>query len=178
MAAAQGKHPIDAMLDLAVATNLRTGFATPVRGTNVDAMRAIATSPYALPGVSDGGAYTKFITLGTYPTELLAKWVRTHEIMSLEDAHWRLAAYPAMAAGVLDRGYLREGAPADVVVYDYDALDVGASRRVEDYPAGAWRLVADATGYRHIFVNGVETFTDGACTGATPGALLRHGRAS
>jgi N-acyl-D-aspartate/D-glutamate deacylase len=177
MAAAQGKHPIDAMLDLAVATNLRTGFATPVRGTNVDAMSAIANSPYALPGVSDGGAHTKFITLGTYPTELLTKWVRTHGIMSLEDAHWRLSAYPAMAAGVLDRGHLRQGMPADLVVYDYDALDIGPSRRADDYPAGAWRLVAEASGYRHIFVNGVETFTDGVCTGATPGRLLRHGTA-
>ncbi len=177
IARAQGKHPIDAMLDLAVGTRLRTGFATPVRGTSVEAMSAIANSPYALPGVSDGGAHTKFITLGTYPTEMLTKWVRTHGIMSLEDAHWRLSAYPALAAGVLDRGYLREGAPADIVVYDYVGLEVQPSRRVHDYPAGEWRLVAGADGYRHILVNGVETFTDGECTGATPGRLLRHGRA-
>ena len=177
IAHAQGKHPIDAMLDLAAATKLKTGFATPMRHTSVDAMSQIANSPYALPGVSDGGAHTKFITLGTYPTELLAKWVREHEIMSLEDAHWRLAAYPAFAAGITDRGFVREGAPADLVVYDYDTLDIGPSERAVDYPAGAWRLVARANGYRHILVNGVETFTDGVCTGAVPGRLLRHGRA-
>ena len=179
IAEAQGKHPVDAMLDLAVGTRLRTGFATPVRGTSVEAMSAIANSPYALPGVSDGGAHTKFITLGAYPTELLTKWVREHGIMSLEDAHWRLSAYPAMAAGVLDRGYLREGAPADVIVYDMDELAIDPAwvgEAVYDLPGGEWRRVQRAHGYRHILVNGVETFTDGECTGETPGKLLRHGK--
>jgi N-acyl-D-aspartate/D-glutamate deacylase len=170
-----GSHPVDAMLDLAVASRLKTGFATPVRGTNVDSMRSIVNSDYALPGVSDGGAHTKFITLGAYPTEFLTKWVRTHELLSLEDAHWRLSGYPALAAGFKDRGWLKEGSPADIVVYDFDNLTELDAERAYDYPAGAWRLVKKADGYRHTIVNGVETFTDGECTGATPGSLLRHG---
>ena len=47
-----------------------------------------------------------------------------------------------------------------------------------DFPAGAWRLVQKPIGYEHILVNGVETFTDGKCTGATPGHLLRFGNAA
>ncbi len=173
--AMEGTHVVDAMLDLALAADLRVGFATPVRHTNVEAMREIATSEYALPGVSDGGAHTKFITLGAYATEFLAGWVRDHEIMDLEQAHWRLSAYPAQAAGFRDRGWLREGAPADVIVYDLDALAMGPSERTYDYPAGAWRLTKRATGYHHTIVNGEETFEHGTCTGATPGHLLRHG---
>jgi N-acyl-D-aspartate/D-glutamate deacylase len=175
IAALDGVHPVDAMLDLAVASRLRTGFATPVRSTNVESMRRIVNSDYALPGVSDGGAHTKFITLGAYPTEFLTKWVRTHELLSLEDAHWRLSGYPAMAAGFQDRGWIKEGAPADIVVYDFAGLRELPAERAFDYPAGAWRLIKKAEGYRYTIVNGDVTFEDGVATGATPGLLLRHG---
>ena len=77
----------------------------------------------ALPGVSDGGAHTKFITTARYATELLGHWVRERELMSLEEAHWRLSAYPALAVGLKDRGSLAEGKPADVIVYDPDTVD-------------------------------------------------------
>jgi N-acyl-D-aspartate/D-glutamate deacylase len=177
IAALQGKHAVDVLLDVSLADDLRAGFGTPPRHTNVDAMREIATSPFALPGVSDGGAHTKFITNGTYPTDLLTTWVRRHGIMDLEEAHWRLSAYPALAAGVHDRGYLREGAPADVVAYDFEGLDLLPSERTWDFPAGAWRLTRKADGYRWILVNGEVTFADGVGTEATPGRLLRHGHA-
>ena len=48
---------------------------------------------------------------------------------------------------------------------------------VHDLPGGEWRRVQRAKGYRSIIVNGVETFDEGKCTGATPGKLLRHGHA-
>jgi N-acyl-D-aspartate/D-glutamate deacylase len=175
IAAREGKHPIDAMLDVAVAGELRVGFATPLLRTPPESMKQIATSPVALPGVSDGGAHTKFVTTARYPTELLSLWVREHEIMSLEEAHWRLSAYAAMAAGLRGRGFLAEGAPADVIVYDPDTIDSLPQERVWDYPAGEWRLIQRATGYQRIIVNGVTTFVDGECTQATPGRLLRHG---
>ena len=148
IAAREGKHPIDAMLDIAVAGDLKVGFATKMLETPPEAMKEIATSPVALPGVSDGGAHTKFVTTARYPTELLSYWVREHEIMSLEEAHWRLSYYPAVAAGLKDRGFLREGAPADVIVYDYERLDSGPQERLWDYPAGEMRLVQKATGLR------------------------------
>ena len=99
------------------------GFATPMLITPPEAMKEIATSTMALPGISDGGAHTKFVTTARYPSELLGYWIREHEIMSLEEAHWRLSAYPAQAAGLRDRGYLREGLPADIIVYDPETVD-------------------------------------------------------
>jgi N-acyl-D-aspartate/D-glutamate deacylase len=175
ISAREGKHPVDAMLDIAVAGDLKVGFATKLLETPPESMKEIATSPVALPGVSDGGAHTKFVTTARYATELLSLWVREHEIMSLEEAHWRLSYYPAVAAGLKDRGSLREGAPADVIVYDYERLDSGPQERLWDYPAGEMRLVQKATGYERIIVNGVTTFVEGECTDATPGKLLRHG---
>ena len=175
IASREGKHEIDAFLDVAVAGQLRVGFATPMLMTPPQSMKEIATSPVALPGVSDGGAHTKFVTTARYATELLGYWVREHEIMTLEEAHWRLSYYPAMAAGLKGRGLLAEGAPADVVVYDPHTVDSLPQERVFDYPAGEWRLIQKAVGYERIIVNGRTTFINGECTGATPGRLLLHG---
>ena len=170
------KHTIDAMLDIAVADNLRTLFQTPVPEMNVEAAEEVLTSPFTVPGVSDGGAHTKFLTLGAYPTYLLARLVRDHEVMDLEQAHWRLSTLPANLVGFKDRGWLREGAAADIVIYDLEELKILPKERLDDQPAGAWRRVQRAEGYRWIMVNGGVTFADGVCTGATPGQLLRSGR--
>lgn len=177
VAAKLDKHPIDALLDVALEDGLKALFVTSPRPLDMAAMKEMANSPFALPGVSDGGAHTKFITLGRYPTEFLSLLVRDNNVMDLEQAHWRLSTYPALAAGIKDRGWIREGAPADLVIYDLDALDVGETERAWDYPAGAWRLVRKPRGYRHILVNGEVTFNDNECTGSTPGQLLRHGSA-
>ena len=102
-------------------------------------------------------------------TELLAHWVRDHQVMSLEEAHWRLSAYPAMAVGLRDRGSIAEGMPADVIVYDLERLEALPQERLFDYPADEWRLVQKAAGYDRIIVNGKTTFIDGVCTDETPG---------
>jgi N-acyl-D-aspartate/D-glutamate deacylase len=175
IAAREGKDMLDAMLDIAVAARLKVGFGTTMVEMDPEAVSEIANSSMALPGVSDGGAHTKFITTGRYATELLAHWVRECGIMSLEDAHWRLSAYPAQAVGLRDRGVLAEGKPADVIVYDPDTVDCLDQERLFDYPGDEWRLVQKATGYDRIIVNGVTTFIDGQCTDETPGRLLRHG---
>ena len=79
--------------------------------------------------MSDGGAHTKFVTTARYPTELLGLWVREHQIMSLEEAHWRLSALPGSGRRPKGPRFPAEGAPADVIVYDYERLD--------SLPAGA-----------------------------------------
>jgi len=86
-----------------------------------------------------------------------------------------LSAYPAMAAGFKDRGWIKEGSPADIVIYDLENLGIGPMEKVYDLPAGQWRRVRRAEGYRWILVNGKVTMEDGETTGATPGRLLRYG---
>src|SRR5205814_893511 len=83
--------------------------------------------------------------------------VRERQIMDLEAAHWHLSTLPALAAGFRDRGFLQEGMPADIVVYDFDNLALLPHYRAYDYPAGEWRLARKADGYRWILVNGVVT---------------------
>ena len=84
-----------------------------------------------------------------------------------------------MRLAFVDRGVLREGAAADVVVYNLDELDIEPNwigEIVHDFPGNEWRRVQRARGYHVILVNGVQTFEDGECTGETPGRLLRNGR--
>ena len=95
IAAREGKDQVDAMLDIAVAGRLNVGFGTTMIPMDPQAVKEVATSSVALPGISDGGAHTKFVTTARFATELLGYWVREHETMSLEEAHWRLSAYPA-----------------------------------------------------------------------------------
>ncbi len=180
IAAEEGKHHIEVMLDLSLAGDLEVEFLGPDRGSNSEFMAEMMNdSPYTIPGVSDGGAHTKFFTGGAFTTDFLTWLVRDEGVVTLEEAHYRLSNLPAHAAGFRDRGVLREGAAADVLVYDIEelAIDPPWIGEVEhDLPAGEWRRVQRAKGYDKIIVNGEITFDAGECTGATPGRLLRHGR--
>jgi len=173
----EGKHIIDALLDLVVADDMGTQFHADTQGRNVARYTAeVLDSPVTIAGVSDGGAHVKFLTGGSYATELLTWLVRDEKVMSLEDAHYKLSYLPAFLGGFKDRGFLREGAPADIVVYDMDQLEVLPSEVAEDLPGGEWRRIQKAKGYNWIMVNGQVTFQDGEPTGALPGKFLRHGR--
>src|SRR5215469_1477544 len=177
----EGRHPVDAMRDLALATDLTAEFlpAEPHFNAEFNA-EIINSSMYTFPGVSDGGAHTKFFTGGAFTTDFLRWMVRDEQKVTLEEAHYRMSALPAHAAGFRDRGLLREGYAADVVVYDLAGLGSEpdwVGEIVHDFPGGEWRRVQRAKGYHSILVNGVETFSDGNCTGQTPGKLLRNGHA-
>jgi N-acyl-D-amino-acid deacylase len=174
-AAQTGKHPVDTMLDLAASEDLKTEFFAPAVNRSAELMKEVVTYPYVTFGVSDGGAHTKFLTAGRYPTEGIVKYCREFQWLSLEEIHWRLSALPAFCAGFRDRGFLREGAPADIVVYDFDRLKVLPVEVIHDLPGDEWRRVQRAEGYKWLIVNGEVTFEDDRCTGATPGRLLRHG---
>ncbi len=177
-----GVHPVEAMLQLALASDLEAGFLTKsATSDNPEFVSELLASPYVIPGVSDGGAHTKFLTAGSYTTDLLSWLVRDEKRLSLEDAHYKLSYLPARAAGFKNRGALLEGWPADVVVYDLARLrrvpEWWDSEVAHDFPAGEWRRVQRAEGYHFTLVNGEITFEAGRCTGATPGKLLRHGAA-
>merc|ERR1719335_1847682 len=162
--------------DISKEDELLGTWETPPKPTNVNALKLVGNHEFVVPGVSDGGAHTKFITAGDFSTEFLANFVRDNDAMSLEDAHWKLSKYPAQAAGMLDRGSISVGMPADLLVYDIKKLRSLPEEILYDLPAGEWRRVTKSEGYHFTIVNGEITFEDNVCTGATPGRLLRHGR--
>ena len=169
------RHIVDTMLEVAIADELRTVFDAPPPHTRLDLLKEIVNYPYTIPGLSDGGAHTKFFCGGRYPTEFLASFTRDQAMLSLEEAHWKLSAWPAICAGLSDRGVLREGYAADIVMYDYDRLGIEPSMVVHDFPGGEWRRVQRARGYRYIMVNGEVTLMDGQPTKLMSGQLLRRG---
>ena len=87
-----------------------------------------------------------------------------------------MSALPAMVAGFEDRGTLKRGAPADILVYDYDNLQVLPAEVAHDLPGNEWRRIQKAEGYRHVFVNGEMTIENDTQTDVHSGHLLRFGR--
>src|SRR5439155_19451729 len=123
LAAVTGKHPMDAMLDRALDEELRPEFSTdPTNGTDPRAVAEILNHPYIHPCVSDGGAHVRYLTLGTWPVNFLAMWTRDRQIMSLEIVHYKIRGLPAWIAGITDRGVLRDGFVADIIVTAEDML--------------------------------------------------------
>ncbi len=135
--------------------------------------KAMADDPYCMPGISDGGAHTKYSTQGNFGTLFLMTYVRERGWLSLEEAHWRLSALPAHCAGLEDGlGVLMVGAPADIVVYDYEKLGITDREKSYDYPAGEWRVTDRGVGYRWVVVNGQITIENDKETGALAGRVV------
>jgi N-acyl-D-aspartate/D-glutamate deacylase len=109
----------------------------------------------------------------SYTTTVLADGVRRHQLISLEGAVHQLTAVPAALYGLRERGTVAVGNHADLVVFDPATVGVGPLQQRHDLPRGASRLVCDAAGYEHVFVNGVEVVSGSELTGATPGRVLR-----
>jgi N-acyl-D-aspartate/D-glutamate deacylase len=176
LAAALGKHPVDALLDLAIADDFRTEIQTTVANGDPDELAEILREPSLLIGVSDGGAHTAFAADYGYCTELVGPWVRERGLMSLEAAVSRLTLYPAAVFGLHDRGQVRHGFAADLVLFDPATVGPGDPELVHDYPAGEGRLAQPAHGVHATVVNGEVLIEDGRHTGALPGRVLRGAR--
>jgi N-acyl-D-amino-acid deacylase len=170
-----GKDRMELFLDVVLADDLRTVIRSDPLVAPKEYWHELITDEFVVPGQSDGGAHTKFITFGRYPTEYLTKYVRDYGWVSQEEAHWRLSAYPAHVSGFKNRGVLREGAPADIVIYDLENLEILDHEVAHDYPGGEWRRIQRAKGYRYVLVNGEVTIEDDQETGVPSGQLLRWG---
>ncbi|HET7340646.1 MAG TPA: amidohydrolase family protein, partial [Methylomirabilota bacterium] len=178
IAQAQGKHVADAMLDLALDEGLATEFQLQSRPPEADvALAEFVRSGHALPSQSDAGAHlnTNFCTAGE-STWVLAEWVRERGLLSLEDAVRRFTFQPARLMGLRDRGLVREGLAADLMVFDLARLGVREDEVVRDGPGGSPRRVQGAEGVHHVIVGGQVVLDHGRHTGAFPGRVLRAGR--
>jgi N-acyl-D-aspartate/D-glutamate deacylase len=127
-------------------------------------------NPIAMAGSSDGGAHLASFTGADYSTRLLSEWVP--KTVTLEHAIWRLAGMPATVHGLKDRGFLRIGAFADVVVFDHSRLASGEAYLAKDFPAETERYIVEAEGYIATLVNGQVMMEDNKHTGARPGQVL------
>jgi N-acyl-D-aspartate/D-glutamate deacylase len=178
LAEAQGKHVADVMLDLALEEKLETEFLLQSRSSEEDVELAeYVKSGHAIPSQTDAGAHlnTNYCTAGE-SSYVLGEWVRERGLLTLEDAIRRFTFQPARIMGLNDRGLVREGMVADLMVFDPSRIGVKEDEITRDGPNGSPRRVQGAEGVEHVIVGGEPVFAHGKHTGALPGRVLRAPR--
>jgi N-acyl-D-aspartate/D-glutamate deacylase len=173
LSAERGMEPTDLLLDLALADGFDTQVATIMRNGEPDELARLVAHPAAMIGASDAGAHVLANTDSCYAVWTLQHWVRERGVLSLPAAVAKLTGDQAALLGLADRGFLRPGLAADIVVFDPDRIGTTGVRYVDDQPAGERRLVTDAAGISLSVVNGTVATRDGRSTGARPGRRLR-----
>jgi N-acyl-D-aspartate/D-glutamate deacylase len=173
LAADRGQDPFDCFVDLSLAGGLRTqfGLVAPLDPSRLAATEVMIRAPFMMAGSSDGGAHLLSFCGADFPTRLVTEWVP--DVLSFESAVARLTSVPAAAYGLSDRGVIRPGAAADLLLLDRSRLGAEGARYVEDFPAGSGRYVVDAEGYVAVLVNGETMLEEGKPTGALPGVVIR-----
>jgi N-acyl-D-aspartate/D-glutamate deacylase len=173
----RGCTPFDVVCDVALKEELETRFSVTFANDDEEGVTKLLRGEGCIMGLSDAGAHVGQICDAVMPTDFLSNWVRDRELMSPEEGIRKLTGEIADVLRI-EQGYLREGAPADVLVLDWENLATGPIRRVKDMPADGDRLIADQpTGIDHILVNGVPIREDGSPVTnrleKLPGAVLR-----
>ncbi|HET9736030.1 MAG TPA: amidohydrolase family protein [Burkholderiales bacterium] len=167
LARAAGKDPLDCMLDLALGEKLDTVFNAMLLNSDEQAVAQMLRHPASLVSLSDAGAHLTFFNDAGFGLHLLGHWVRERGALSLEDAVRRLTRVPAQLFGIRDRGALKPGYAADLLLFDPATVGRGTKRRVFDLPGGHPRLTTPALGVQGVWVNGVRELE------RLPGKLLR-----
>jgi N-acyl-D-aspartate/D-glutamate deacylase len=177
LAEERGVTPLDAMLDIALADDLRTRFNSVLANNDPDAIAWLLPRDHVLLGLADSGAHVSQLCDACFATDLLGNWVRDRDVMPLERAIHKLTGEPARVYGLDDRGVIAVGNAADLVVFDPATVAPGPLRRIHDFPADGERLTADApVGITHALVNGVPIRLDGEQVDTSdrrPGVVLR-----
>ncbi len=169
----RGQHPAETMIDLALAKDLDLFFLQPIANEDQDAALELMRHPRAVTTFSDSGAHVSQLMDSSLQTHLLSHWVRAKQAFTLEQAVHMLTFVPATLWGFIDRGLIREGMAADLVVFDPETIAAEMPEVVDDLPAGARRLIQRTRGMAATVVNGEILLRDGKHTGALPGQLLR-----
>jgi N-acyl-D-aspartate/D-glutamate deacylase len=179
IASERGQDPFDALVDIVVADELRTGLLLPAAGNDPESWKVRAKiwrDPRVVIGASDAGAHLDMLATFIYTTSLIGPSVRDRQLLPLEEAVHLITDVPARLYGIRDRGRIAVGCHADIVVFDEDRV---APQRVAtryDLPRGAGRLYAEADGIEHVLVNGTEIVGPDGLGDQRPGTLLRSGR--
>ena len=179
LAAERGTDPFDTLLDIVIADDLRTilwPIAPDGDAASWDLRKTVWEDERAMLGGSDAGAHLDRMCGAPYTTRFVGDMLRGRQLVPIEAAVRMITSDPAKLFGLRDRGLLTPGAWADLVILDPATVGAGPATLVADLPGGSARLTSDALGVEHVFVNGVETVTDNAVTGAVPGTVLRSGR--
>ena len=172
LAAKSGKHPVEVMIDLMLA-NENQVFVQPLVNESPDDILDMMRHPWTLTTFSDSGAHVCQEMGSSLQTHMLSYWVRAKQAFTLEQAVRKLTFDNAAAWELNDRGLIRTGFAADLVLFDAATIRPSMPTVESDLPGGARRLVQKAEGIAATIVNGAVAFENGVATGASGGVLLR-----
>ncbi|MFD5738169.1 amidohydrolase family protein [Streptomyces massasporeus] len=175
----RGQDPFACLVEICANDELRT-VLWPMPTDNDPASWALRAETWqhedVLLGGSDAGAHLDRMCGAPYTTRFLGDCLRGRKLVGLEQAVKMLTDDPARLFGLRERGRIREGWHADLVLLDPERIDAGPATLVHDLPGDSPRLDSRALGVRAVWVNGVEAIRDDVVTGAVPGRVLRSGR--
>ena len=140
----------------ALAEDLRTVFTAQLLNSDEEAVARMLNHPHSIVSLSDAGAHLTFFNDAGFGLHLLGHWARERNAMSMSEAVRRLTHAPAQLLGIRNRGLIRTGYAADLLLFDPATVARGPKRRVFDLPAGAPRLTTDALGVHGVWVNGAQ----------------------
>jgi N-acyl-D-aspartate/D-glutamate deacylase len=172
LSAQRGKHPVEVMIDLALEHDDQV-FVQPLVNEDPHEVLGMLKHPRTLATFSDSGAHVCQEMGSSLQTHMLSYWVRAKGAFTLEEAVRKLTFDNASAWELNDRGLVRTGYKADLVLFDEARVKPGMPTVETDLPGGARRLVQKAEGIAATVVNGEVTLEDGKATGRVPGRLLR-----
>ena len=168
----RGQHPVEVMIDL-VLDNDDQLFVQPLVNEHPDHVLGMLKHPRTLATFSDSGAHVCQEMGSSLQTHMLSYWVRARQAFTLEEAIRKLTFDNASAWDLNDRGLVRIGYQADLVLFDEARVKPAMPTVETDLPGSARRLVQKAEGIAAVVVNGQVTLENGESTGRTPGALVR-----
>lgn len=178
IAAEQGVHPTDAMVDLALSEDLAVEFVWRTETPEwIDGTREAQADPHMIVGTSDGGAHLDRDDGAEAHSYFLKHWVREWQGFTLEEGIRQITAIPAALCGLADRGLVLPGYAADLFVFDPDTIGPAHKEFVHDFPNGAGRWTSKPDGVKATIVNGVPIVVDGELQpdAGLPGHVLKPG---
>jgi N-acyl-D-aspartate/D-glutamate deacylase len=174
LARARGVHPVEVMIDEALATDLDRLFLQPITSTPPEEIAEMMRHPRTVMTFSDSGAHVSQIADSSIQSHLIAYWCREKEAFTLPEAIRMITFAGADAWGFADRGLVREGYVADLNIFDPQTFGPLLPEVVNDVPTGARRLSQRSTGMKATVVAGEVVIEEGRHTGALPGRLIRR----
>ena len=175
----RGMSSFGTLLDIVIADELKTILWPTPQDDDAESWRMRAElwqDGRAMIGGSDAGAHLDRMCGAPYPTRWLADCIRGRKLVPVEFAVKMMTSQPAKLFGLVDRGELREGACADVVVFNPDEIGSEDAMLVTDLPGNSSRLTAGSFGVKRVLVNGVTIVENGVANGAVPGTVLKSGK--
>jgi N-acyl-D-amino-acid deacylase len=172
----RGLHRSDAMAEWILANGTRSTVHMAPFPKDEELTIALMKDPQTVGNISDAGAHLQMLCGGGENILLLTKYARDEKTLTLEEAIHVMTGKLANFFGLRDRGELKVGKRADVVVFHMDEIQYQNMEKAFDVPDGnggtSWRFTRPAAPMRLTLVNGVSVFDGKAYTGATPGEFV------